>query len=618
MGEYDRKEFIQRQSVAQLTESLYRRMYPNEKLVPLMHKILAKTDVTDEQKYRNAMRINKELEAVRDGPEKSQLFEKTQPIIADLYDLHHKKTKHLPDDENFWVLVEEVQKEKEKEEKETEKVEEITSDPIDVARDTVVDVAEEGLGFWGNVAKVGGALGAGAILTAKTGFNLAKDVIDLMPTPTLNVKKDETQPIQKKEEKEEIKKEQVAEVQEKEEPPMKAKQKILLSRFTQAITDGMPIEDAVKIYRSKSQVDKGESYEEGILRLGRDPHFVHGLTDEQLETITTKYAKWEAPPQLPAGTPSVRWPAGKKRKAPDQTITNQETSIAVAGDPPAPEPKYPNAKYLLGAVGAAIGAVGAASLGVSLATGAAVGGAVSYMNAADNEIKDNDQKYLPKINELRTPIKQPEPEPETDYDYDYQNFQTESDALLAQQRVERENAQREKKQKLDNAADLPTIPSDSAQYSIKPELDPTQAALAGIQQFLSRAGLSAGGYATQRLLALGGPYGYLGAAAVGTGTLTLDAMNRHFSEHYTKPYSERRGVNMANQLYNGFPALSAERGINSLESSSLGERSNTNVVNAFANSGNQLGGRGQNLIAQENMALQNYLQESQSPFVVPH
>ena len=79
MGEADRKEFIQRQSIAQLTEQMFRRMYPNEKLVPLMHKILAKTDVTDEQKYRNAMRINKELEAVRDGPEKSQLFEKTQP-----------------------------------------------------------------------------------------------------------------------------------------------------------------------------------------------------------------------------------------------------------------------------------------------------------------------------------------------------------------------------------------------------------------------------------------------------------------------------------------------------------------------------------------------------------
>ena len=71
-------------------------------------------------------------------------------------------------------------------------------------------------------------------------------------------------------------------------------------------------------------------------------------------------------------------------------------------------------------------------------------------------------------------------------------------------------------------------------------------------------------------------------------------------------------------MYNAFPALSAERSINSLESSSLGERSNTNVVNAFANSGNQLGGRGYNQIAQENMALQNYLQESQSPFVVPH
>ena len=166
-------------------------------------------------------------------------------------------------------------------------------------------------------------------------------------------------------------------------------------------------------------------------------------------------------------------------------------------------------------------------------------------------------------------------------------------------------------------SELPTIPVDSAQYSIPPELDATQAALSGIQQLLTKAGISAGGYAAQRLLSLGGPYGYLGAAAVGSGTLTLDAMNRAFSEHYTKPYSERKGVQYANQLYGGFPALSAERSINSLESNSLGERSNTNVVNVFAKQ-SQLGGRGYNQVAQENMALQNYLQESQSPFVVPH
>ena len=159
---------------------------------------------------------------------------------------------------------------------------------------------------------------------------------------------------------------------------------------------------------------------------------------------------------------------------------------------------------------------------------------------------------------------------------------------------------------------------DSSQYSIAPELDATQAALAGVQQFLTRAGLTAGGYATQRLLSMGGPMGYLGAAGVSAGTFTLDAMNRHFGEHYTKPYSERRGVKMANQLYNGFPALGAEQSINSLQSSSLGERSNTNVVNAFANSGNQLGGRGQNQVAQENLAMRNYLMEAQSPFVQPH
>ena len=121
-GELDRKEFIQRQqSVAELAEQMfYKRLYKNEPLVPLMHKILAKTDISDEQKFRNAMRINKELDFVRDGPVKSQLYEKTQPIIEELYDTHHKATKHMEPDENFWVLV--------------EPVEPIRSDPIDVAR----------------------------------------------------------------------------------------------------------------------------------------------------------------------------------------------------------------------------------------------------------------------------------------------------------------------------------------------------------------------------------------------------------------------------------------------------------------------------------------------------
>ena len=73
-GESDRKEYIQRQqSVAELAEQMFKRLYKNEALVPLMHKILAKTDVTEEQKFRNAMRINKELDFVRDGPVKSEL-----------------------------------------------------------------------------------------------------------------------------------------------------------------------------------------------------------------------------------------------------------------------------------------------------------------------------------------------------------------------------------------------------------------------------------------------------------------------------------------------------------------------------------------------------------------
>ena len=83
MGESDRKEFIQRQSVADLAEQMFRRLFKNELLLPLMHKILAKTDVTEEHRYRNALRINKELDFVRDGPAKSESYEETTPIIQD-------------------------------------------------------------------------------------------------------------------------------------------------------------------------------------------------------------------------------------------------------------------------------------------------------------------------------------------------------------------------------------------------------------------------------------------------------------------------------------------------------------------------------------------------------
>ena len=71
---------------------------------------------------------------------------------------------------------------------------------------------------------------------------------------------------------------------------MKAKQKVLLDKFAKSISDGtLSIEDAVKVYRSKSNVDLGESYAVGIQRLTRDPSFAHNLTPEQLEEIQSKY-----------------------------------------------------------------------------------------------------------------------------------------------------------------------------------------------------------------------------------------------------------------------------------------------------------------------------------------
>ena len=50
MGEADRLEWIQRkQSVADVAEQMYRQLYRNEHLVPLIHKFFARTDVNEQQ-----------------------------------------------------------------------------------------------------------------------------------------------------------------------------------------------------------------------------------------------------------------------------------------------------------------------------------------------------------------------------------------------------------------------------------------------------------------------------------------------------------------------------------------------------------------------------------------
>ena len=101
MGEADRKELIARLS-GWLFGGGAKDAHPDPK-VALMYRILERTDVSQEQAYRNAARINKELELVPDSRAKNELLYKTSEFIEELYDKYHKKTKNLPDDPDFWT-----------------------------------------------------------------------------------------------------------------------------------------------------------------------------------------------------------------------------------------------------------------------------------------------------------------------------------------------------------------------------------------------------------------------------------------------------------------------------------------------------------------------------------
>ena len=101
MGEADRKELIARLS-GWLFGGTTTDTHTNP-TIALMYKILERTDVSQEQAYRNAVRINRELELVPNSRAKTDLLIKTTDITEQLYDIYHKKTKHLPDDPDFWT-----------------------------------------------------------------------------------------------------------------------------------------------------------------------------------------------------------------------------------------------------------------------------------------------------------------------------------------------------------------------------------------------------------------------------------------------------------------------------------------------------------------------------------
>ena len=90
MGEADRKELISRLSTwlfGSATE-----IHADPKL-QLMYKIVERADVSEEQTFRNAMRISRELDIVPESRAKIDLLIKTSDIIERLYDIYHKKTK---------------------------------------------------------------------------------------------------------------------------------------------------------------------------------------------------------------------------------------------------------------------------------------------------------------------------------------------------------------------------------------------------------------------------------------------------------------------------------------------------------------------------------------------
>ena len=101
---------------------------------------------------------------------------------------------------------------------------------------------------------------------------------------------------------------------------------------------------------------------------------------------------------------------------PDETVTNQETSIAGPNDAPIPESPSTVANYVIGALGALAGGAGASLMGGPIAASAALGGAAMYMKAADSSqsISNADgPKYLPPLNNAEPP-KPPVPVDEYD------------------------------------------------------------------------------------------------------------------------------------------------------------------------------------------------------------
>ena len=223
----------------------------------------------------------------------------------------------------------------------------------------------------------------------------------------------------------------------------------------------------------------------------------------------------------------------------------------------------------------------------------------------------------PKAKEAPTP---PPPQPQAPPVTDAKNYNFYQD-VLGQSEIPRTTQQDTPMDPL--LQPLPSIPRDPSVYNVNPQLDYDEATWAAMGQSLLRGGVAGGAYLTKQALQMGGFQGYLGAAAIGAETMSLDAVSRLYGGDYGTSYSTRRGMKVGDVMFDNFsmtnPTLSVERGINALLSTSENERSSGTVVDIFTKSGSQLAnsqGIGDQ-VAQENLALRNWIAD-QSQIVVPH
>ena len=233
MGEADRKE-----SIAYMQR--LKNFFKNDHLVPKMHAILAQT-TSDEQRYINAKRIASDLALVH--PDKAaDLYAKTQPIIQDLYDAHHHRTKHIADDPLFYSVPESVK------------------EVIDTARDTAADAAAQTVEVTAKSAVGGGLLASGALFASKVVAGALSAGGSLFSLPTTNTKPDTMKPIPTK----------------------------FMKKFIKRVERGYDLDRMIEVYRSKTAKNP-DDYRDGMYQLTNNDLYKSRLPPATLKRIESEF-----------------------------------------------------------------------------------------------------------------------------------------------------------------------------------------------------------------------------------------------------------------------------------------------------------------------------------------